>query len=63
MAQTGCIKQNQINCLKIDIAIDFCEKGAKRIATLAVETACLLTDVDIAELVGMRQVALEKIFS
>jgi hypothetical protein len=37
VAQTGCIKQNQINCLKIDIAIDFGEKGAKRFATVTVE--------------------------
>ena len=45
VAQTGRIKQNQINCLKIDIAIDIDEKDAKRITTVAVEAVCLLTDV------------------
>jgi len=46
VAQTGLIKQNQINCLKIEfnLAIDFGEVGTERIATEAVRTACLRAD-------------------
>jgi len=71
VAQTGLIKQNQINCLKIefDLAIDFGEVGAERIAT-AVGAACLLADVgwhgcdqglDRTELVYLRQVVLGQV--